>query len=92
MSQTRVVILNETELKLEDEWTIALQYCRYEYGNNGGEQNGYRFIWKKPNGNLQAARGQTRIPSLSIVLRLISKAIDEGWGSHIHYGGNFEYN
>lgn len=83
MAQTRVVVLNETTLSecTEGNWSLWFQYCRYEYGDNT-EQNGYRFIWKRPDGSLQAARGQARIPSISELLRLTSKAIEEGWGHH----------
>lgn len=83
MSQARVVVLNETEAVFENGRTLCFQYCRYEYGQDKGEENGYRFIWKRENGNLQAARGQARIPSVSIALRLVSNAIEQGWGANI---------
>ena len=44
---------------------------------------GYRFIWRKPEeegGGLEAARGQTRIPSLEEATDLMAKAKAEGWG------------
>jgi len=83
--QARVVILNETFIDTGGGWRLCFQYCRYEYGN-GTEQNGYRFIWRKPNtGHLQGARGQARIPSTSILLKLVSQAIEAGWG---HFDGD----
>lgn len=81
MSQSRVVVLNEVRKGTEGDWTLCFQYCRYEYGD-GEEQSGYRFIWRRPNGHLQGARGQARIPSVSDILELTSIAIREGWGNY----------
>ena len=81
MAQARVVVLNEARKGMSGEWNLCFQYCRYEYGD-GNEQNGYRFIWRRPNGNLQAARGQARIPSLADIQILTSIALYEGWGHH----------
>lgn len=81
MAQTRVVILNEVKAEKKNGWTLCFQYCRYEYGD-GYEENGYRFIWRRPNGNLQGARGQARIPSISDILFLTAKSLSEGWGHH----------
>lgn len=81
MSQGRFVKFNETSMDTGSGWVLCFQYGRYEYGD-GGEQNGYRFIWRKPTtGNLQS-RGQARIPSVAIALRLMSNALEEGWGCH----------
>jgi hypothetical protein len=81
--QTRVVVLNSVSLGNEGEWKLCFQYCRYEFCDY--EELGYRFIWKKPNGNLQGARGQAKIPSISDAMVLMSMAIREGWG---HHNGN----
>ncbi|HHW31422.1 MAG TPA: hypothetical protein GXX20_07095 [Clostridiaceae bacterium] len=81
MAQTRVVVLNETKKGNPGEWTLCFQYCRYEY-EDGTEENGYRFIWQRPDGTLQAARGQSRIPSIADILLLVSEAIKGGWGNH----------
>lgn len=81
MGQSRVVVLNEVKKGIEGEWNLCFQYCRYEYGD-GTEQKGYRFIWRRPNGNLQGARGQARIPSVADILELTSIAIRGGWGNH----------
>jgi len=81
MAQARVVIINEVKKNQSDEWTLCFQWCRYEY-SNGQEENGYRFIWRKPNGNLQGARGQARIPSIADILELSSMAIRDGWGNY----------
>lgn len=81
MAQARVVVLNEATIGTPEDWMLCFQYCRYEYGD-GNEENGYRFIWRRPNGNLQGARGQARIPSISDINLLTSKALAEGWGHH----------
>jgi len=39
---------------------------------------GYRFIWRKPDGTLQAARGQARIPSAAEMFQLIQMATEAG--------------
>lgn len=83
MGQARVIILNETKMREPEleKWVLCFQYCRYEYGV-GEEENGYRFIWRRPNGNLQGARGQARIPSISDMMVLVSHSLAEGWGHH----------
>jgi hypothetical protein len=52
-------------------------------GDGSGEQLGYRFIWRRPNGDLQGARGQARIPSLADIQELTAIALREGWGHHL---------
>lgn len=84
MGQANVVILEEAKKIMGGDWALCFQYCRYEY-DDGRYENGYRFIWRKKNGNLQPARGQARIPSIADVLELISIAMNEGWG---HYNCN----
>ena len=85
MSQTRVIILNEVKKGEPGDWQLCFQWCRYEYGE-GGEETGYRFIWRRPNGDLQGARGQARIPSVPDILELTSIAIKEGWGQNFGPG------
>lgn len=80
--QGRVVILNEVKQHNNSDWCLCFQYCRYEFGD-GTEQNGYRFIWRRPDGSLQGARGQARIPSLADIQELTAKSIREGWGNHL---------
>ena len=56
MAQGRVVVLNEVRVGKENEWQLCFQYCRYEYGDkDNSEDNGYRFIWRRPDGTMQAA-------------------------------------
>jgi hypothetical protein len=79
----RVAVINEVQAVPDPEddigWRLSLQWCRYNY-SDGGSELGYRFIWRKPNGNLQAARGQARLPSRKLVDFLFEQAAKEGWG------------
>jgi hypothetical protein len=77
----RVAVLNEAILGREDDWRLCFQRCRYMF-NDGSVQDGFRFIWRRPDGSLQAARGQARIPSLQDARSLMDKAEKAGWG---HY-------
>ena len=81
MAQSRVVVLNEVTKGSADEWRLCFQWCRYEFAD-GTEENGYRFIWRRPSNALQGARGQARIPSISDILELTAEAIRQGWGDH----------
>lgn len=79
--QARVKILHEVpKSRNEEDFTLCFQHVRYEYANDT-EQEGYRFIWRRPNGNLQGARGQARIPSIAKLLSLVSLAMEDGWGN-----------
>ena len=78
-----VNIINEVQHGKKGDWILCFQYCEYKYDDDSSE-NGYRFIWRRQDGSLQAARGQARIPSVAIVIDLISKAIQEGWGNHLN--------
>jgi len=59
-------------------WNLCFQWCEYKY-DDGGSEKGYRFIWRRPDGSLQAARGQARIPSFAEMNELITKAAVAGW-------------
>ncbi|MGE7750691.1 hypothetical protein [Lysinibacillus fusiformis] len=65
--------------KLDKEWVLCLQWCKYNY-EDGDSANGYRFIWRRPDGSLQPARGQARIPSFAHMEYLMAKAKLQGWG------------
>jgi len=78
--QTRVAVLDEIkELPKPNEWTLAFQKVIYIYGDGSPSQKGFRFIWYRPTGTLQAARGQARIPTLAQAQAMIQKAVDKGW-------------
>lgn len=80
----RVQVVNQVSEDREigvGHWVLCLQWCRYLF-DDGGMERGYRIIWRRPNGNLQGARGQARIPSLDVAKELIDKAIEDGWGDY----------
>ena len=66
----------------EGDWTLCLQWGRYFY-DDGGVEEGYRFVWRRPNKTLQAARGQARLPSLKVAELLIQAAREAGWGGYV---------
>lgn len=77
----RVVVFNEVTLDKEGDWQLCFQRCRYQY-DDGSSQDGFRFIWRRPDHSLQGARGQARIPSLKDARLLMAEAEKAGWG---HY-------
>jgi hypothetical protein len=46
-------------------------------------EEGYRYIWRRPDGSLQAARGQARIPSIKVARQLMKEAEEAGWGKNV---------
>ena len=82
-NQCNVVVIEEVFEARPDGWTLCFQWCRYEYADRTKE-NGFRFIWRWPQtGNLQAARGQARIPSIAVLQRLVAAADEAGWGGKV---------
>lgn len=77
----RVQVIQEAIEGSEDDWRLCFQWCRYIYGG-GAMQEGYRFIWRRPDGSQQAARGQARIPSIKMAQKLMKQAEDAGWGKN----------
>ena len=59
------------------DWTIHLQAVVYLY-NDRKPEKGFRLIWRRPNGHLQAARGQARIPDEETYLSLYKQAKEAG--------------
>lgn len=77
----RFQIYNEVSKPTKEEeevWKLYFQQGKYTY-DNGESEEGYRFIWRRPDGTLQAARGQARIPSKKELLELLDLASVEGW-------------
>jgi hypothetical protein len=79
MVQNGVVVLHEVSQGIKGNWNLCFQYCLYECENEA-EKNGYRFIWRRPDGSLHGTSGETCILSVSDILQLTSKALAEGWG------------
>jgi hypothetical protein len=60
------------------DWRLCLHFCTYHLDE--GDEDGYRFIWRRPDGSLAAQRGQARIPSKVDADILWSIAEAKGWG------------
>lgn len=64
------------------DWQLCFQYGIYKYdpdeNNHVHQDAGYRFIWRRPNGQLQGARGQARLTPEFITI-LLGKAALQGW-------------
>ena len=78
----RVQVLNEVSVGPEDGWRLCFQWCRYVY-DSGELEDGYRFIWRRPDGSLQAARGQARLPSVRVITELLQMAKSQKWDQHV---------
>ena len=72
------VSLWEPEERTPTDWNLFFQWVTYNH-DDGEVERGYRFIWCRPDGTLQAARGQARIPSAEALFILTSKASKAGW-------------
>ena len=81
MVTAKVEVKHSAEQEMDSGWKLCFQHCIYYY-DNGTKQEGYRFIWKRGDGTLQAARGQARLPSIAIILKLTSMAMAGGWGNY----------
>jgi hypothetical protein len=79
--QARIQVIEEVSKDIGPDCKLCFQWCRYIY-DKGGLEEGYRFIWRRPDGSLQAARGQARIPSIKIAKQLMAEAEAAGWGKH----------
>lgn len=76
----RIDYKKEVRLGQPNDWQLCFQWCEYIYENEENEREfGYRFIWRRPDGSLQAARGQARIPSLADMNELLRLAKEAGW-------------
>jgi hypothetical protein len=64
---THIIVLNEIAHPehRQNGWRLCLQWARYQYDHGTEPETGFRFIWRRPDGSLQPARGQVRIPSLA---------------------------
>ena len=68
---------------ISGEWTLCFQKVTYHY-DDGSTQDGFRFIWRRPDGSLQAARGQARIETYEQMMALINQAKKEGFFENLN--------
>lgn len=75
-------ILREVRLFEPGNWQLCFQFGTYEYDPDQKtavpSEDGYRFIWRRPGGQLQGARGQARLMPEWITI-LLGMAAHEGW-------------
>lgn len=82
MANSRVQVIREVTQMPANDWRLCYQRVRYVFDDGGRIQNGYRFIWRRDDGSLQAARGQARIPSAKVARALMDEADKQGWGGY----------
>lgn len=78
MTTTRVAIRNEVEDGPRNTWRLCFHFATYRYGD-GRIEDGYRFIWRRPDNSLHTARAQARIPDSAALNRLLKAAKAAGW-------------
>jgi hypothetical protein len=54
-------------------YTLCLQWGYLKYSDGSPSEYGYRFIYRKPDDKLQAARAQARIPSAAAMAGLVGR-------------------
>jgi hypothetical protein len=74
-----VTVHHEVRNGSEGAWQLCFQWVTYTYDTGTPSERGYRFIWRRPDGSLQPARGQTRIPSAADLFELLQLATRDGW-------------
>jgi hypothetical protein len=76
----RIEFHNEVRGPVQGGWQLCFQWCTYHYSDPAApDQYGYRFIWRRPDGTLQAGRGQARLPDADQILDLLREAQRQGW-------------
>jgi hypothetical protein len=75
----RIDIVREIRPQHPGEWGLCFQWGRYRFDDDRVEY-GYRFVWRRDDGTLCAARGQARIPSIKEAKALMDAATLDGWG------------
>lgn len=74
----RIKVHNEVRDGYTADWNLCFQFCTYNYDDRS-QEDGYRIIWRTPEGKLQPVRGQARIPDAATLNRLIRSAESQGW-------------
>jgi hypothetical protein len=65
-------------MALPNTWRLCFHHVTYHY-DDGSNDEGYRFMWRRPDNTLQTARGQARIPDAAALNRLVNAAKAGGW-------------
>lgn len=73
-----VEIHHEVRDGANGDWQLCFQQVTYHYDASKLEA-GYRFIWRSPEGHLQADRGQACIPDRATLDRLMNASTAAGW-------------
>jgi hypothetical protein len=80
MAEAKVKVHQSVEWDEPDRWQLCFQKVTYHYMDKSrNPQNGFRFIWKDPDGRLRPNRGQARIPTAKVLKKLLSRASKAGW-------------
>ena len=79
MTKAKIDFSHTTSITFKTGHELCFQKCSYIYDDGSETEEGFRFIWKDPQGNLLPQRGQARIPSLDDLRKLVDQAIKEGW-------------
>jgi hypothetical protein len=74
-----VIVHQEVSIGKQGHWRLCFQWCTYTFAAPRPTEDGYRFIWRRPDNTLQPARGQARIPSLADLQQLLTLAAQAGW-------------
>src|SRR3954467_15228807 len=67
-------------------WVLCFQWCTFNFASSE-PLDGYRFIWRKPNGKLYPALGQARLPSAQNIMDLLRLASEAGWLGSVEADG-----
>jgi len=73
-----IEILDEIDPGPRGSWRLTFQRGRWHFGG-GRIDDGYRFMFRRDDDSLQAARGQALISTLDQAQDLINQARDLGW-------------
>lgn len=74
-----VIYHHEVSIGKSGHWRLCFQWCTYTFAPPRPPEEGYRFIWRRPDNSLQPARGQARIPSIADLHQLLEMAARAGW-------------
>lgn len=75
----RIDVHNEVSIPADPPgWTLCFQKCTYIYSDRPSH-DGFRFVRRKPDGELHTLQGEALIPSFRDIENLLTKAKQDGW-------------